>query len=193
MHKHFNHMKAIDPYLGRVFDAGVQVAYKRQQNLRGILCRARLYPQQQMSERPKRSKVGFKKCGKCLSCTYATDVKSFKSYASGETFHLTQTITCVSSNVIYVISCQRCNLQYVGKTSMTFRARMDAHRSAINGTSDSAVAKHFRLAGHSLHHFCAFPIEIVVGDPFTIGARERFWINKLDVIARGLNCNRTYV
>jgi len=58
---------------------------------------------------------------------------------------------------------------------------MDAHRSAINSNSDTAVSKHFRLPGHKLHHFVAFPIEIVTGNPFIIGARERYWINKLDV------------
>ena len=71
---------------------------------------------------------------------------------------------------------------------------MDAHRSAIRGCSDTTVARHFNLPGHDLHHFFAFPIEVVPGgDPFVIGARERHWINKLDVIARGINSNRTYV
>ena len=130
---------------------------------------------------------------KCLTCTYSTYVESFKCSASGEQFFIKQAISCADSNVIYVICCQSCNLQYVGKTTMTFRSRMDAHRSAINGNSDTAVSKHFRLPGHKLHHFVAFPIEIVTGNPFIIGARERYWINKLDVISRGLNCNRTYV
>jgi len=158
VHKHFEHMKTTDPYLSRVFNDGVQVAYKRNKNIRDILCRARLYPiQNEKNSRPKRTVVGFKRCGKCLTCTYSTDVKNFKCSASGEQFFIKQAISCADSNVIYVICCQRCNLQYVGKTTMTFRSRMDAHRSAINGNSDTAVSKHFRLPGHKLHHLVAFP------------------------------------
>ena len=69
---------------------------------------------------------------------------------------------------------------------------MNAHRSAI-GKSGSALARHFEAAGHSLSDFSAFAIEIVVGgDVFTLGARERMWIDRLDTISRGINTNRTH-
>ena len=120
-------------------------------------------------------------------------MKNFKCSANGQIFDINHEIKCTTKNVIYVICCTKCNQQYVGKTSGTFRARMDAHRSAINNSKDTAVSRHFRQPGHELHNFLSFPIEIVFGDVFTIGARERFWINKLDVISKGFNCNRTYV
>ena len=194
--KHFDYMKSTDPYLNRVFADGVQIAYKRYRNIREILCRARLFPTPQHDARPKRVQVGFTKCGKCTTCNYAQNVKSFKCYATGEEIRLQQSIKCVDKNIIYVISCQHCRKQYVGKTSNTFRSRMDAHRSAIRVSSSSTettVAAHFRQPGHKLHHFLSFPIEIVTGDSFTIGVRERYWINRLDVISKGLNKNRTFV
>jgi len=191
--KHFDHMSSNDPYLGRVFSGGVQIAYKRNKNIRDILCRARLYPVNHTNNRPRRTNVGFKTCGKCTTCSFSENVKSFRCHATGEEISLTQDLKCTDKGVIYVICCRHCNQQYVGKTSGTFRARMDAHRTAIRGSSDTTVAAHFKLPGHKFHHFFAFPIELVTGDPFTIGARERYWINKLDVISRGINCNRTYV
>ena len=36
-----------------------------------------------------------------------------------------------------------------------------------------------------------FAIEVVKGDVFTLEARERYWIDKLCTITRGLNSNRT--
>ena len=69
---------------------------------------------------------------------------------------------------------------------------MNAHRSAI-GKASSALGKHFESPGHSTKDFMAYAIEIVVGgDVFTLGARERFWIDRLDTISRGLNSNRTH-
>ena len=76
--KHFDYMKSTDPYLNRVFADGVQIAYKRYRNIREILCRARLFPTPQHDARPKRVQVGFTKCGKCTTCNYAQNVKSFK-------------------------------------------------------------------------------------------------------------------
>ena len=132
----------------------------------------------------------FLKCFKSFK-TYPLDTKSFKCSATGEICHIKQAINCLDQNIIYVICCKKCDTQYVGKTTGTFRARMDAHRSKINCSADTKLASHFRSRGHSLHHFLAFPIEKVSGDVFTILARERYWIDRLDVISRGLNTNRT--
>mgnify|MGYP000492246596 FL=1 len=182
-----------DPYLRRVFETdGVQVAYKRGRNLREILCKAKL-PVVNTVARPKRNQAGWKTCDKnCVSCIHSESKKKFKSFATGLSYDITQNITCTNSNIIYVVECRKCGRQYVGKTVNTFKARMNSHRSAI-GKSTSALAKHFESTGHSSRDFMAYAIEIVVGgDVFTLGARERMWIDRLDTISRGLNSNRTH-
>ena len=185
-------MSSTDPYLARVFSDGVQIAYKRHKNIRDILCRAKLPPvHQNENARPKRIAMGFKKCNNCTTCIYSENTRYFKCSATGESFEIKQPLNCLDTNVIYVVCCRKCRIQYVGKTTGTFRARMDAHRCKINGSADSSLASHFKSRGHNLHHFLAFPVEKVHGDQFTILARERYWINKLDVIAKGLNTNRT--
>ena len=59
------------------------------------------------------------------------------------------------------------------------------------GTSSSGVALHFEKRGHSSHNFTCFAIEKVVGDCFVLAARERFYIDKMDVISKGMNTHRT--
>ena len=49
--------------------------------------------------------------------------------------------------------------------------------------------QHF--SGHSVNDKKFFAIEVVKGDVFTLEARERYWIDKLCTITRGLNSNRT--
>jgi len=189
--KHFDFMTQTDLYLKRVFAAGVQVAFSRHRNLRDLICRATLYKPVSNNGRPARVITGWKRCLHCTTCKYSRDVKQFKCTATGELITINQKICCTDSNVIYVIECSLCLSQYVGRTSGQFRTRMNAHRSSI-GKSQTAIAKHFELKDHQLHHFVCFAIEIVSSsDPFILGARERLYIDKMDVIARGININRT--
>ena len=66
-----------------------------------------------------------------------------------------QTIVCTDSNIVYVVECRRCHLQYVKNTTSTFKVRMNAHRSA--------PAKHFESPGNRLSDSSTFAMEIVVG------------------------------
>jgi len=45
-------------------------------------------------------------------------------------FHLTDTFTCSTSNLIYCIICCKCSNMYVGQTSKTLRDRFHHHRAA---------------------------------------------------------------
>ena len=149
-----------------------------------------LYPVLNTNDRPKRVINGWKRCLDCLTCKYSRNMKQFKCTATGQIHTIEQAINCEDSNVIYVIECLLCKQQYVGRTSNVFRIRMNAHRSSI-GKSQTTVARHFEKPGHKLHHFFCFAIEIVSGDIFTLAARERMYIDKLDVVSRGINATRT--
>ena len=67
---------------------------------------------------------------------------------------------------------------------------MIQHWNSI-GTSKSVLALHFESRGHSSHNFECFGIEKVYGDGFTLAARERYYIDKMDVVDGGINANRT--
>ena len=55
----------------------------------------------------------------------------------------------------------------------------------------SKLYRHFATNGHSHADMLIFGIEKVHGDAFVLAARERYYIDKLETIYRGLNSNRT--
>ena len=56
-------------------------------------------------------------------------------------------------NVIYMVQCNRCNLQYIGETKRRLKDRFNEHRRAVDKTSikskPTTVSEHF--ISHSNH------------------------------------------
>ena len=98
------------------------------------------------------------------------------------------------SNLIYIIECQRCNHepQYAGKTKGCLMVRGGQHRRLVQDEllEKPKLYQHFSSNGHSVNDMKFFAIEVVKGDVFTLEARERYWIDNLCTITRGLNSNR---
>ena len=199
--KHFELMKK-DSQCAEIFKDGVQVAYKRHKNIRDILCRATLPPLRLRSGN--RTEKGWKACAKvCRTCAHSYNIQEFVVTATGEKIQIQQKITCTDKNVIYCIECIKCNQQYVGKTSMQFKTRANQHRRSVEialsekkkGATDhniTPVALHFSQKNHSQNDMFFFAFEKVINsDPFVIGARERFYIDKMQVVEKGINRNRT--
>ena len=84
-------------------------------------------------------------------------------HSTGETYHIKSHITCTTFNVIYVIQCRLCNLQYIGETKRRLKDRFNEHRRpALNPTSSyihTAVSEHFLSNNHSDTHMLLIPIE----------------------------------
>ena len=83
-------------------------------------------------------------------------------------------------------------MQYVGKTTSKFKDRATAHRFSVDNQKSCPISDHFNLPGHNKNNMFFFAFEKVVqDDPFIVGARERFYIDKMEVIQHGINKNRT--
>ena len=82
--------------------------------------------------------------------------KIFRSNVTHKTYNVLfaneTVLDCGSENIIYLITCTRCGIQYVGETVNTLRFRMNAHRQSIKDNKDTLVAIHFNSAC-SLEHF----------------------------------------
>ena len=104
---------------------------------------------------------------------------------------------CSSKNVIYLIPCRQCGIQYVGKTSQTLRSRMNNHRNRLKQLGNFYLHNHFNSDGHSLDDISIMAIEAVFHSPedtTTIGSkllsREEFWYKELgSIYPYGLNDN----
>ena len=58
-------------------------------------------------------------------------------------------MNCATENVIYLISCKRCGVQYVGETGQKLRNRFNNHRNQLRQLSNLYLYQHFTSDGHS--------------------------------------------
>ena len=76
---------------------------------------------------------------------------------TGNNFVINFDVDCNSDHVVYLLSCARCELRYVGSTITKFRTRFNNHKSrfsahrrltAENKTKDEFIYRHFNQPDH---------------------------------------------
>ena len=177
---------ASDPTLKKVFPAPPMLAFKQPPNLRSMLVRAKLATK----SRPSRVNTGTHKCGKeCKLCPYINSEKQFKSTITKEIIKYKSDFSCTTVGVIYLVTCNKCNIQYIGQTTRKFNTRMKEHITAIKKCEDTVIGTHFNSVGHSLANFSVQIIEKVCpNETHILLERERFWILKFNtILPLGLN------
>ena len=101
--------------------------------------------------------------------------------STGQMYQIKSHITCNTSNVIYLIQCVECNLQYIGETKRRLKDRFNEHRRPIINTSSytpTAVSEHFLTSSHTVDDMTLIPIEHVYTKRDSIRkAREAFLIH----------------
>ena len=169
-----------------VFPKPPLVAYKRQKNIREKLIRAKVPPE---FSRPKRKLPGMKKCRRCVYCPYIKTGDHIKATASDYNHQITQDVNCTTSNIIYLISCEKCNIQYVGETDRQMKVRFAEHQGYVRHKDISkATGEHFNLPSHKLSDMRIRVLEkLHSNDPFYRKTREAMYINKFNTKIRGLN------
>ena len=69
---------------------------------------------------------------------------------------------CSTKNVIYLISCRKCGVQYIEKTSQTLRSRFNNHRTRLKQMCDIFLYNHFNSDNQDIN---IMPIEEVTVEP----------------------------
>ena len=121
------------------------VCYRRPRNLRDLLVRADVSPN---TRGPRGSGTCGKRCYNCkrmIRCTIA------KSNSRNYEFQIRGNLNCTSYNVIYMIQCNQCRIQYIGQTSNSISSRMTAHVADIKHKKHTTVARHFNSINHSVN------------------------------------------
>ncbi|PIK60737.1 hypothetical protein BSL78_02301 [Apostichopus japonicus] len=176
--------------LKSVFPELPVIAFKRPSNLRDILVRASFRDDTPLGE-SKTETTGSSPCTQnCKTCLLVDSTGAFQSNQTKRTFQIRHKINCLSKNVIYLIYCNICNLQYIGESKNTLRMRMTQHRSAIKTKKIyQPVANHFNLQNHSIENLRVIAID--QNDSWTDKSRkakENFWELNLKTTAPfGLN------
>ena len=64
----------------------------------------------------------------------------FSSHVTGTSYTVNHRLDCNSRNVVYLISCKVCGVQYVGSTTTKFRLRFNNHKSRLRAHSKMSAA-----------------------------------------------------
>ena len=113
----------------------------------------------------------------CLTCDlYLETGDVFKSTSTQKTYEIEEHVTCLAKNLVYLLTCRDCLVQYVGMTTLEFRARINHHRNMAR----EAMQTHLSMS-KLCTSFKAQIIELVNPDNGInlLLEKERFWITEL--------------
>ena len=141
---------------------------------------------------------GFRRCTSttCVFCIkYSFDCNYFTSTSNGKKFKINDSLNCNSVNLIYLITCKRCKIQYVGETGMPLKNRINNHISNIKCKTQTTVATHYNLPDHSIHNVQVVGIDkIHKNREQTRKQKEKYWIEQLQTYTPlGLNNINTLI
>ena len=163
--------------------------FRRTKNLKELLAPSKFRPSGETLEQG-----GCSKCsGRCDLCkNYLVETNSFQSFVTGRTYAIKEKVSCTSSNVVYLVSCKKCNLQYVGSVTTEFKVRFRNHKSHMRlGKKFCEVAVHFNSSEHVLNDFEFIIIEQIRSNEaieHKLLNREAYWTLQLRCLKpNGLN------
>ncbi|XP_078583735.1 uncharacterized protein LOC144866254 [Branchiostoma floridae x Branchiostoma japonicum] len=193
LRKYWNILQ-LSPRTRELFKDPPLVAYRRNKNLKDTLVRAQI-PKENNNFITKNIPSGSYPCGrKCLTCTYVKKSKAFHSHQTSIRYTIRAHITCRTRNIIYMIQCKKCGIQYVGETGQTLANRMNGHRSSIKTDKDTPISAHFNQPSHTVADMEVIGLEkLAYGRTEDLTRqrrlhRESYWIHQLRTLhPEGLN------
>ena len=157
------------------------VAFRRPKNLRDLLVRAEL-----KNSGPPSTQTGNYQCQdkRCHTCKIIIEKNTFTSKINGRKHNVHYTFTCKTRNLVYLIQCKKCGLQYIGETENPLHIRINGHRSDINTRkTEKPVAAHFNQPDHCLQDLQVMGIEkIHTNDTTRRKLRESYWIFTMETL-----------
>ena len=131
----------------RIFGTNsVFVAFKRENNLRDCFIRSKLYRDDNTVKTP-----GTTSCHRPRSTTCSHVSLGNTIRGPLRNWNVLGSYTCISSNVIYAITCTRCENNYFGERKRRLADRFTEHLRSIKlNFPGLPVAAHFNSSGHSI-------------------------------------------
>ena len=120
---------------------------------------------------------------RCVTCKHLNCNKYFTSKKTGTTFTIRHSFSCNSSNLIYLITCTKCQKQYVGLTTRQLNVRLNHHRTNIINKKPIYLCVHFNFPDHSLDNLSVQAIDKPPDNSQNkmqeLQRLERYWIATL--------------
>lgn len=95
---------------------------------------------------------------RCLCCDSILESTSFQDTTKLNTFYINNNFNCNSTNILYYITCLKCNKAYVGQTANKLKDRLNNHRSNITLNKPTTIAIHFNEPRHNISDLRIMPI-----------------------------------
>ncbi len=137
-----------------------KTTFKRCQNSDGTFTYNSITPNNLPSSLPI-----IQKCGNnCLCCKALNTNPLITSSITKKNFcPITESavLSCDSSGIVYLITCSKCEIQYVGQTTRALKVRFREHRNKIIKNDTSFLYKHFQLPGHSIDNLTIQILEVI--------------------------------
>ena len=159
----------------------IKITYSRSPNVKDMLVKSNVYSPPQ----PKFSQPCYQP--RCLTCTTHLNSSQVISNRNNHSYPIRGNFHCKSSDIVYVMTCNVCNIQYVRETSNTMNSRCRGHESSIRTEKDHPVAIHYRSYNHTIDDY---PITIVdkEGNKNRKLRLEEAWMTLLNILTpKGLN------
>ena len=187
----------INHKISTVFQEKPLVAFRRNRNLQDIIGGNTILNNKVV--RFNLSKGSSSRCNtgygsKC--CKHVMQTTSFKSTKTGRIYNIREKMNCKMTWLLYLCTCKKCFIQYVGKTEWPFNQRLNKHRFDVAVPDAPQVDQHFNQTGHDFDRDAKFTLieklNNLDGDKETkrkrIKTRENFWIKELKTLhPNGLN------
>ena len=145
-----------NPKLKELFPRGSIIpSFRRSKNLKELLapfCLKTVNEGQTIHHNNDCFKCKRNRCDLCRN--FFVESKSFLSFQTSKKYTIHSRLPCDSKNVIYLVSCEKYRLQYVGSTTTDFRIRFHYHKSAmLTNKTTCEVTIHFTRIPHTLGDF----------------------------------------
>ena len=151
LNKHW-HSLQINSNLRTVFEQEPLIAYRRNKNLGNLIGSKKILDDKVVRKYNSKKQVH---CRTCLTrrdnncCQQVLKINTFTSSRTGEMFEIFHQLNCKSSHLIYLLQCGICQLQYVGKSEISFNIRLNKHRKDSKNKNSILACKHFQNSNHN--------------------------------------------
>ena len=140
-----------DKKMSKIFPTPPSVSYRQARNIKQMMVRSRLkaLPHSDCSDLQPAGCFKHQhgnRGRKCELCPRIKEGNNFRSSYTGKSYTIRHNLTCKSKYCVYLITCRKCQKQYVGKSINHMHTRHGGHRYEIdNQTSELGV--HFTECG----------------------------------------------
>ena len=131
-------------------DKNLVIGYRRPKNLRDILVRIRLPPENDPeSQTTTRSERPICNTTNCCYCSRLNVSSKIRSKTTNKMHNAMRNVNCYSNNLIYCFSCTKCGKQYVGQTKNSLRRSFVSHFYLIgHKKTEHEGPRHFNVTDH---------------------------------------------